>query len=300
MNQNQVTSPYRELPKIIFSFSQMLVIGAFVALFLAAYLTFDSRLFAQRIEIYHRGILYLWLIGLFGALQLYFFSRRQPDAARNLWGRISVFEEDNDVSYGVFLLIFTVVIISGFFQFRFKVLQFALFLAAIYTLLHKAQVFTFTTERPSWQHPTTAGGIIQGATALSCVTGMWAYPDSPLQPVFVWVLLVVLFLEILTIWSRFRFLSQTNIATHQTAMMMLGSHLTLFGVRTIFGIIMPFIYLLWVLFIAKLPLHPVILMVFIGELSERILFFVTALPASAYPTESVETPLKNEESKNGS
>lgn len=299
MNQKQVVSPYRELPKIIFSFSQMLVIGAFVAFFLSAYLTFDNSLFAERIEIYHREIFYLWLLGLFGLFQFYFFSRKQSPVPRNIRSRISIFEEDNGVSYGVFLLIFTVVILSGYFQFRFKVLQFALFLAAIYTLLRKAQVFTFTPERPSWQHPTTAGGIVQGAVALGCAAGMWAYASSPLLPVFVWTMEIVLLLEILTIWSRFRFLSQTNVATHQTAMMMLGSHLTLFGVRTIFGIIMPFIYLLWVLFIARLPLHPVILMVFIGELSERILFFVTAFPASAYPVEATGTPLKNEEKSNG-
>ena len=59
--------------------------------------------------------------------------------------------------------------------------------------------------------------------------------------------------------------------------MLLGSHIALFGVRFIFGLIMPLVYIVWVLFISNLSLLPIILMIFVGELSERILFFITAI-----------------------
>jgi hypothetical protein len=106
---------------------------------------------------------------------------------------------------------------------------------------------------------------------------LWEFKDPKLLDMLLTTLLIVLILESLTIWGRFRFLSKSNTLTQKTVRMLLGSHFALFGVRFIFGLIMPIVYLFWILFISpNIAFHPIILMVGVGELSERVLFFITS------------------------
>ena len=284
MESNSSANPYRELPIILFTFVQMLSIGAFISLFLAAYLTFDESLFNQRIQIYQGWITYFWLAGLVATGVIIFLLRNKEDVKP---GNV-FFQDQGNISYSIFIVLLTIVFLTKYFNIPINIFNFLTFLAAIYTLFNIAQQYTFSDNRPAWQHPTTAGNIIQGTFILGGAVGLWSYAASPLQNTYAWIVTVILIFEGLTLWSRFRFLSRTSQVTRQAALMMLGSHLTLFGVRFIFGIVMPFIYLLWVLIIKDLPLHPVILMLFVGELSERILFFITAEQTLPAPVESAQ------------
>ena len=177
-----------------------------------------------------------------------------------------------------FLLISTLAVFLPYLGIHLKILYFFSFLAAFYSLLSISRQYALSAVRPAWRHPTSAGSLFEGALALGAAAGLWVYVNTPLKQSFAWLLIIVLLFEGLTMWSRFKFLSRTNRITHRAVVMMLGSHLMLFGVRFIFGMVMPLIYLLWSLLFSPLPLRPVVMMVGVGELSERILFFITALP----------------------
>ena len=75
--------------------------------------------------------------------------------------------------------------------------------------------------------------------------------------------------------------------------MMLGSHIALFAVRFILGLVMPLVYLIWVMFISNLSLLPIMLMIFVGELSERILFFITIVEQSDIKPQNGENLSEN-------
>ena len=150
----------------------------------------------------------------------------------------------------------------------FELLNFFIFLLAASSILGIARTFSVKSKYDSWNHPTTAGGIIEGTISLGTIAGLWAFAGTDLS---------ILVFEILTLWARFRYLSRWSYLTQETLQMLLGSHIALFGVRFIFGLIMPLVYIVWVLFISNLSLLPIILMIFVGELSERILFFITAI-----------------------
>ncbi|MFZ0389458.1 MAG: hypothetical protein WAN36_03290 [Calditrichia bacterium] len=281
--------PFLEIPNIIFLFSLMLTIGSFAANFLIAYFTYDDQLFRERLQIYYHFNIYIWIWG-FIVLSIALFIRRSrwqhpyfPSAERPLF-------QDDMAAYSIFLLALGLALLSNFLYSPLHLLDFITFIIAVYTLLLVARNYTFQQLRPAWQHPTNAGAIVQGTVVMGCAMGLALFLDETISRILAWTMLVFLILEGLTIWSRFRFLSSANVVTRQAVQMMLGTHVTLFGVRFIFGIIMPAVYLIWGLFFAEISFNPVILMVLVGELSGRILFFITAQPYSAptngHPLES--------------
>lgn len=264
-------NPYRQLPQILFSFGQQLTIGAYSVSFLSAYFTFNEVLFVKRQSLFLKYLPAVWAVALLITGIRFFYLRREvmSEAERSVSRR-----EFNN--FAVFLAGLTVAGLLQIVQLNFKFIYLAVFLAAIYSLSKNMHLITFESRRPAWLHPTTAGLLLQGTIALACICGLAVFGQSPVSLLFSWTLLVVLLLEALTIWSRFRFLSRTSLQTRHAAEMMLGTHLTLFGIRFIFGVAMPLVFLVWSLLFAPLPWHPVILMVAVGELSERILFYITA------------------------
>jgi len=273
----QIQKPYHQLPAILFLFLQMLSLGIYIVFFLITFLTFDPQPFLERSESFYQVITSVIIIGtlstgLLGLLKLK--SKFYPDRISEL--QLPRAKEETRW-YIIFIGALVVILIVKFFEIDLYLISFLVWLATITYLFHLAQYYSFSFDRPSWQHPTTAGAIIEGSIVMGLSIALWEFKDPSLQNMLLSTLLIVLILESLTLWGRFRFLSKSNTMTQKTVRMLLGSHFALFGVRFIFGLIMPMVYLSWILFISpNIAFHPIILMVGVGELSERVLFFITS------------------------
>jgi hypothetical protein len=265
--------PYHQLPQILYLFAQMLSLGTFISFFLITFLTFETELFEQRLMVYLKEMWIVIIIGLGGISGLIITHYKGKQTGSTFLSRLN----SETRFYLIFfsgLLLIAILRQAGFRLFYF---DFLLFLFSVYYLIRLARIYTYEKFRPSWEHPATAGGIMQGTLNLGIVFALWEFPEPDLQRLLYILLLIILLIESLTLWSRFAYLSKASPVTRTSLRMMLGSHLALFGVRFIFGLMMPLVYLIWLRFISTtLPYHPLILMIFIGEISERILFFITS------------------------
>ncbi len=278
MAHQRTFQPFRELPWLLFAFFKTAILGGFATFFLIAFLTFDEPLFQPRFFIYQKWFVGFWLVGLVTLIVGFLLFRQHRHSPEAL---AFPFREEF-LGLGIFVAGQTFILLGEQVGFHLEILHFFLFLLALGVLLRSAQVYAFYRERPAWYHPTTAGSFVQGAIAIGISLSMMAFSEPSLQHALCWILLIVLVMEILTIWSRLRHLNRTSVLTRQAVVMMLGTHLMLFAVRFIFGIIMPLVYLVWYLFIHPLPLIALPVMILVGELSERILFFLTAQPISSH------------------
>lgn len=280
MSQNPSVNPYHQIPYVLFLFGKMFVIGTYSVCFLTTFLTFEQSDFSLRFDIYIKWIPYLVLMSIISGSPLFLYQKlvsRKGQLNNILF--IPFFSKRNEIYFlmGIEILWISIVV-SVKYNLSFEILHFITFIYSLFIILRMAYRLTFMTDRPSWQHPTTAGSLVEGTFALGIVMGLILFKEKNLQSLFEWLLLIILVLEGLTIWNRFKFLHTKSAETRMAIQMMLGSHLTLFGVRFIFGIIMPLVYIIWGLFIRDLPPHPLLLMILVGELAERILFFMTAQP----------------------
>jgi len=272
-----IHKPYHQLPVILFLFAQMLTLGTYIILFLITFLTFDPQPFMERSEIFYQGVKGILLIGLIcvallGLLKLQ--NKLYPSTSFSI--QLPHGKEETGW-YLIFLGGLIFILAVKFFKIDLHLVSFIVFLGSVTYLFHLAKYYSFSIDRPSWHHPTTAGAMIEGSIILGLSFTLWMFKDRNLQNIILSALLVILTLEILTLWGRFRFLSKSNSLTQKTVRMLLGQFLALFGVRFIFGLIMPAVYLCWILLIStNIPYHPIILMVGVGELSERVLFFITS------------------------
>ena len=277
MESHSNPSPYAKLPDILLLFSQMLTTGVYSTFFLTTYLTFEDAIFQQRLNFYYHSLTYIFLTGIISfGLALFYQYRNSPETKDDAEEEPPKKSKSSRL-YLYFLAGLLVQIILYFLVAGFELLNFFIFLLAASSILGIARTFSLKSKYDSWNHPTTAGGIIEGTISLGTIAGLWAFAGTDLSRVFAWIILIILVFEILTLWARFRYLSRWSYLTQETLQMLLGSHIALFGVRFIFGLIMPLVYIVWVLFISNLSLLPIILMIFVGELSERILFFITAI-----------------------
>ena len=293
MESHSNPSPYAKLPDILLLFSQMLTTGVYSTFFLTTYLTFEDAIFQQRLNFYYHSLSYIFLTGIiFFGLALFYQYRNSPETKDDAEEEPPKKSKSSRL-YLYFLAGLLVQIILYFLVAGFELLNFFIFLLAASSILGIARTFSVKSKYDSWNHPTTAGGIIEGTISLGTIAGLWAFAGTDLSRVFAWIILIILVFEILTLWARFRYLSRWSYLTQETLQMLLGSHIALFGVRFIFGLIMPLVYIVWVLFISNLSLLPIILMIFVGELSERILFFITAIDQTQITYKSNENISEN-------
>jgi hypothetical protein len=180
------------------------------------------------------------------------------------------------VLFSSFLGLILLLIVLEILDLQIKSLNLFTLLYSIFLILRIANHYASQNKLPVWNHPTTYGSLIQGTLVLGAGLCLILYSNPNIINTLGWLLLIVLVLQGLTIWTRFRYLGRSSSLTRRAIEMILGSYLALFGVRFIFGLVMPVVYLIWSLIIKPLPLHPISLMVFVGELSERILFFITS------------------------
>jgi hypothetical protein len=280
MEQHSNPSPYAKLPNILLLFSQMLTTGVYSSFFLTTYLTFEDFIFQKRLNFYYHSLVFIFFIGFIVSTLALFFQYHNSRKANDDTSEEPPKWFNSSRLYLYFLSGLLLQIILYLFINGFELLNFVIFLLAVGSILGIARTFSLKTKFDSWNHPTTAGGIIEGTISLGAVAGLWAFATTDLSRIFAWIILITLIFEILTLWSRFRYLSRCSYPTQETLKMMLGSHIALFAVRFIFGLVMPLVYLIWVMFISNLSLLPIMLMIFVGELSERILFFITIIEQS--------------------
>lgn len=263
----------------------MATLGWYLVLFLVTFLTFEDSLFQIRLEVFGQGLRIIAGTGIFASL-FYILSFRTSLGALNEILMKFKYHRSNVRDYLIFTTLLILDIIIKHVIESFYVLNFVIFLVAATVLFFIARRYASDPVRPSWRHPTTIGGILEGSFALGLSTGLWFFNNHSLSSTLAWLLLFTLLLESMTLWGRFHFLSHSVPINRLSLRMMLGSHVALFGIRFIFGLIMPLVYLFWVLLVSKdLPFHPVILMVFVGEISERILFFITSLEEKEHHSE---------------
>ena len=91
------------------------------------------------------------------------------------------------------------------------------------------------------------------------------------------VLITLLLFDLLILYARFQYLSTAEPATIQKARELMGSHLLFFGTRIIIGIFMPLIFILYSLLIGKTETEGIAVLILVGLLLERYLFFRTAV-----------------------
>jgi hypothetical protein len=271
---NHKKNPYRYLPHILFLFLELATIGTYIIAFLITYLTFEEPEFAARLMIYQKTVTWIVLSG--GGVTLVFSIILAVQTSRTsekifdfkLW-------QKQIVRYSLFVFLLLLIILFFYLNLSFRALDFFSFLYSFYLLLFISKEYSIRFNRPAWHHPTTSGLIIEGSFLLGLAVSLRLFRENDSVRTLGWFILVILIFEVLTTWGRFQFLNRASPVTKRAVRMMLGSYLALFGIRFIFGIIMPVVYLLWALLIStKVPLEPVVLMVIVGEMSERILFFV--------------------------
>ncbi len=276
-------NPYRYLPHVIFLMIFLATLGIYTVQFLITFLTFDDSLFQARMEIYITATRVIAVTGIL-AVMLYRFSfstRLMPTGdPLSEWKYHGKNIRDYLIFAGLLLLEVIIRMISD----GFYTLNFIIFLVAVYVIFSVSGRLATDPNLPSWHHPTTFGGIIESSAALGLSAGIWLAQKPELSERLAWLLLAVLMLEILTLWGRLYYLSRSTALTRASLRIILGSHVALFGIRFIFGLIMPIVYLFWsLLFSKELPFHPVILMVIVGEISERILFYIAISGGSTTP-----------------
>ena len=293
MEQHSNPSPYAKLPNILLLFSQMLTTGVYSSFFLTTYLTFEDSIFQKRLNFYYHSLVFIFFIGFIVSTLALFFQYHNSRKANDDTSEEPPKWFNSSRLYLYFLSGLLLQIILYLFINGFELLNFVIFLLAVGSILGIARTFSLKTKFDSWNHPTTAGGIIEGTISLGAIAGLWAFATTDLSRVFAWIILITLIFEILTLWSRFRYLSRCSYPTQETLKMMLGSHIALFAVRFILGLVMPLVYLIWVMFISNLSLLPIMLMIFVGELSERILFFITIVEQSDIKPQNGENLSEN-------
>ncbi|GAB4330882.1 MAG: hypothetical protein Kow0037_07030 [Calditrichia bacterium] len=266
-------TPYFQLPRILFLFTAQVFTGTFILHFLVVYFTFKENLFRQRLADFTNYIPY-YIAGTLLVAFLYFIGLK-----KNNYFDLEKSARNHPPDFHPVMALLAsglLLLIANFFS---GIKHFGYVFAAagmIYALFQLSRIYTFNYSRPSWQHPTTAGAVIFGAFLSGLSICLLLIGEWEVLSLLGKLIFATLIFQTLIVWSRFRYLSSANAVTYQTVKMMLGNYLLLFAVRFVFGLAMPAVYVFWMVFVSPLPSHPAVLMIIVGEISERILFFLTA------------------------
>ncbi len=144
-------------------------------------------------------------------------------------------------SYYIFLLLNFSLYKLNFYFYVYELLGIILVLGSVYL----AGFIFLHSDHPEFHHPTTIGGIIvtSASAGLSCFILFSGLADK-VQFQTAW-LLILLVLDMLIVFARFRFLSAFNPTTNQAAKQLLGKYIFIFGARIILGIFTPLVFLLY-------------------------------------------------------
>ena len=256
----------------IFVFYSLVLIGWKLTGFMYVYLPLDEAQIKPGLQRIILPDLYLLLTGLFLTVLTYFFHGIPVSKEQKLFPQIQRLLI-TQLIYLLFCLINYILYVTGY---HINLLNLLAFIFGIYILLKWAGVF-FYSKLPGWYHPTTFGSFVITA-ALSGITlinlvGIIDFIENGWKI----VLLTLLIFDLLILYARFRYLSTAGPATIQKARELMGSHLLFFGTRIIIGIFMPLIFILYSLLIGNKDIEGVAVLILVGLLLNKYLFFRTVV-----------------------
>ena len=151
---------------------------------------------------------------------------------------------------------------------------------AILCLNQLSKLF-YIKEKLSWYHPTTISSIYISAALLG-ISQMLVFEtlNKPFTG-YAYLLLILLTLEVLRIFARFKYLTKSSFETNQIARSLLGRYGIYFGVRVVSGIFMPIVYIIYALYANEKLFQGVGALLLIGEFIERLMFvYLSEIPAT--------------------
>jgi len=177
------------------------------------------------------------------------------------------------------MLIWITILISGvlanyilsIFNISQNIIELINFVIAILCLNQLSKVF-YIKEKLTWFHPTTVSSFII-SVALLGISQMLIF-ETVIFPFkrYAYLLLIILTLELLRIFSRFKYLTKYSFETNMIARSLLGKYGIYFGVRVVAGIFMPIVYTIYALYANEKLFQGVGALIIIGEFIERLLF----------------------------
>ena len=152
-----------------------------------------------------------------------------------------------------------------------NILELINFVIAILCLSQLSKLF-YVKEKSAWYHPTTLGTFYISAILLG-ISQMIVF-ETVLSPFsgYAYFLLILLVIEVLRIFTRFKYLTKFSYETNMIARSLLGKYGIYFGVRVVAGIFMPFVYIIYALYANEKLFQGVGALIIIGEFIERLLF----------------------------
>ena len=150
-------------------------------------------------------------------------------------------------------------------------------LACIFIFLGSVYLAGFIflhSDYPEFHHPTTIGGVVvtSALAGLSCFILLSGLSDL-VQFQATW-LLILLLLDMLIVFARFRFLAAFNPATNQAAKQLLGKYIFIFGARIILGIFTPLVFLLYTMISDFSDIRGIAVLILLGGLINFFLLMV--------------------------
>jgi hypothetical protein len=143
----------------------------------------------------------------------------------------------------------------------------------------------YIKEKSAWYHPTTLSAFYI-STALLGISQLLVFEtlNNPFSG-YAYLLLVLLLIEVLRIFTRFKYLTKFSYETNMIARSLLGKYGIYFGVRVVAGIFMPFVYIIYALYANEKLFQGVGALLIIGEFIERLLFIYLSNSAAPKTTD---------------
>lgn len=127
-----------------------------------------------------------------------------------------------------------------------------------------------------WQHPTTYGSLVISTLLNGCALLTLITPMGDRETFLPTFLIVLLLMELLILFARFRYLSTHSQVTNGLARLLMSRYLFLFGTRIMVGIFMPLVFILYFYVIRGESMEGVAILILVGTFLERYLFIKTS------------------------
>ncbi len=126
---------------------------------------------------------------------------------------------------------------------------------------------------PAWRHPTTSGFVLMSGFILAggviILQGEFVeYTDTLLTG-----LAILLIMELLILFARFRFLTHSDQNMRRIAERMLGTNILIFGGFIISGIFIPLVLIFFSMLVQPISEQGIAVLIIFGAICERYLFF---------------------------
>ena len=238
--------------------------------FTATFYPANEQVIAERFPIYMNDffiyLLPLWAITFFTGLIIYTGNKSQlPIDLRSYRKHFFLIG-----SYFIFLVLNFSLFRLNFYFYVYELLGMIIVLGSVYL----AGFIFFHSDHPEYHHPTTNGGIIvtSALSGLSCFILLSGLSDL-VKFQTTW-LVILLLLDMLIVFARFRFLAAFNPTTNQAAKQLLGKYIFIFGARIILGIFTPLVFLLYAMISDFSDFRGIAVLILLGGLINFFLLMV--------------------------